>query len=90
MKPNSDARRITRSTPQLLGPSKKGGKFKAIILDCPPALGMLSMNGPAAADYLLIALQCEYLALEGLGQPETMEQIKSAEPIKSSNLEVSS
>jgi chromosome partitioning protein len=42
--------------------------FRAIILDCPPALGLLSMNSLAAADYLLIALQCEYLALEGLGQ----------------------
>ena len=62
-----------------LAPLKKGGKFKAIILDCPPALGMLSMNGLAAADHLLIALQCEYLALEGLGQIlDTMEQIKSA------------
>ncbi len=43
-------------------------KYKAIIIDCPPALGMLSMNSLAAADYLLVALQCEYLALEGLGQ----------------------
>ncbi|MEM9159257.1 MAG: ParA family protein [Verrucomicrobiota bacterium] len=42
--------------------------YQAIILDCPPALGMLSMNSLAAADYLLVALQCEYLALEGLGQ----------------------
>ena len=42
--------------------------YRAIIIDCPPALGMLSMNSLAAADYLLIALQCEYLALEGLGQ----------------------
>ncbi|PJF37694.1 MAG: sporulation initiation inhibitor Soj, partial [Phototrophicales bacterium] len=39
-----------------------------IILDCPPALGMISMNSLAAADYLLIAMQCEYLALEGLSQ----------------------
>ena len=51
-----------------LEPVRKSGDFKAIILDCPPALGMLSMNSLAAADYLLIALQCEYLAMEGLGQ----------------------
>ena len=44
------------------------GKYQAIIIDCPPALGMLSMNSLASADYLLVALQCEYLALEGLGQ----------------------
>ncbi len=43
-------------------------KYKVIIIDCPPALGMLSMNSLASADYLLVALQCEYLALEGLGQ----------------------
>ena len=62
-----------------LAPLKKSGKYKAIVLDCPPALGMLSMNGLAAADHLLITLQCEYLALEGLGQIlDTMEQIKSA------------
>lgn len=42
--------------------------FSAIILDCPPSLGILSMNTLAAARYLVIALQCEYLALEGLTQ----------------------
>ncbi|MDF9826196.1 chromosome partitioning protein [Ereboglobus sp. PH5-10] len=47
---------------------KDTGRFRVIILDCPPALGMLSMNGLGAADHLLIALQCEYMALEGLGQ----------------------
>jgi len=54
-------------------------RFRAIIIDCPPALGMLSMNSLAAADYLLIALQCEYLALEGLGQIlKVVERLKSA------------
>ncbi len=47
---------------------RKGKQFGAIILDCPPALGILSMNALAAADYLLVTLQCEYLAMEGLGQ----------------------
>ena len=51
-----------------LKPVRESGDFRAIVLDCPPALGMLSMNSLAAADYLLIALQCEYLAMEGLGQ----------------------
>ncbi len=51
-----------------LTPLRASGAYDAIILDCPPALGMLSMNSLAAADYLLIALQCEYLAMEGLGQ----------------------
>lgn len=52
----------------VLAPIRSAGGYRAIIIDCPPALGMLSMNSLAAADFLLIALQCEYLALEGLGQ----------------------
>lgn len=51
-----------------LAPLRSSGDYRAIILDCPPSLGMISMNSLAAADYLLIALQCEYLAMEGLGQ----------------------
>lgn len=51
-----------------LAPLFESGKYRAVVIDCPPALGMLSMNSLAAADYLLVALQCEYLALEGLGQ----------------------
>lgn len=62
-----------------LDPIRNSGKVRAIILDCPPALGMISMNGLAAADYLLIALQCEYLAMEGLSQIlNVLEQIRSA------------
>ena len=53
---------------EVLEPLRASGDYDAIILDCPPALGMLSMNSLAAADYLLIALQTEYLAMEGLGQ----------------------
>lgn len=53
---------------EVLEPLRQSGDYDAIVLDCPPALGMLSMNSLAAADYLLIALQCEYLAMEGLGQ----------------------
>jgi len=63
----------------LVGPLHEEGGFKAVILDCPPALGLISMNALAAADYLLIALQCEYLALEGLGQIlRVVEQLKEA------------
>ena len=52
----------------VLEPLRAAQTYRAIIIDCPPALGMLSMNSLAAADYLLITLQCEYMALEGLGQ----------------------
>lgn len=62
-----------------LAPIRKSGKYGAIILDCPPALGMLSMNSLAAADHLLITLQCEYLAMEGLSQIlDVVEQIREA------------
>jgi len=53
---------------QTLRPLIDDGGYDAIVLDCPPALGMLSMNSLVAADCLLITLQCEYLAMEGLGQ----------------------
>jgi chromosome partitioning protein len=64
---------------QCIAPLRESGDYDAIILDCPPALGMLSMNSLAAADYLLIALQCEYLAMEGLGQIlKVVEKLRDA------------
>jgi chromosome partitioning protein len=63
----------------VLDPIRKSNGYRVILIDCPPALGMLSMNSLAAADYLLITLQCEYLALEGLGQIlRNVERLKSA------------
>jgi chromosome partitioning protein len=64
---------------QTLQPVRDSNGYRVVIIDCPPALGMLSMNSLAAADHLLIALQCEYMALEGLGQIiKVVERLKSA------------
>jgi len=64
---------------RVLEPIRSGGDYRAILIDCPPALGMLSMNSLCAADSLLITLQCEYMALEGLGQIlRNVERLKSA------------
>ena len=63
----------------VLDPVRASGGSRAIIIDCPPALGMLSLNSLAAAGFLRITLQCEYMALEGLGQIlRNVERLRTA------------
>jgi len=57
-----------RETRLRLALASKREQFDFILIDCPPSLGLLTLNSLCAADTVLIPMQCEYLALEGLSQ----------------------
>jgi chromosome partitioning protein len=53
--------------------------FDVVLIDCPPSLNMLTLNALVAADSVMVAMQCEYYALEGLtALMQTIEQIKES------------
>ncbi len=65
---------------------KLKSEYDFILIDCAPSLGLLTLNALTAADSVMIPIQCEYFALEGLGK--LLNTIKSVQKVHNKNLDI--
>ena len=63
-----------------------GDRYDYILIDCAPSLGLLTLNALTAADSVMIPIQCEYFALEGLGK--LLNTVKSVQKIHNNDLDI--
>ncbi len=73
------ALRLRKALAPLRGATPGPDALSYVLIDCPPSLNLLTINAMAAADAVLVPLQCEFFALEGLSQLlQTVESVRSA------------
>ncbi|WP_425907304.1 ParA family protein [Nitrobacter sp. TKz-YC02] len=70
--------RLRDAITALYGNAADAADYTYVLIDCPPSLNLLTVNAMAASDAILVPLQCEFFALEGLSQLlQTVEQVRS-------------